>query len=406
MFSKQLVVLVGGKGTRLGALTQNTPKPLMPISNDRVFLDYFLEAATRQGFSDILFLAGHYGEQVAQRYDGRTLNGARLRVMIEPEPKGTGGAFKYFYDQLAPTFVAANGDTLFDINMRALDARLQASPDLSGVLALRLVDDVARYGSVTQNNRGLITGFTEKQKSGVAIAGNINGGIYALRREAIARLPDGPSSIETDLFPDLAADQRLAGIESSGYFLDIGLPETLNIARSELPIRRRSVLFLDRDGVLNIEKNYLYRPEDFEWVEGAVDVIRRRNDRGDAVVVVTNQAGVARGMYGEDDVRDLHSYIQEDLYARGAFVDAFYYCPYHEAATVDQYRVKNHPNRKPNPGMLLTAARDLNLDMSRAIMIGDMETDVAAAEAASIKGYLFKGGDLSAFEQTITAPST
>lgn len=403
MFSNQLVVLVGGRGTRLGALAQNTPKPLMPIDGDRVFLDYFLDTAVRQGFDDILFLAGHYGDQVAARYDGRVWNGARLRVVIEPEPRGTGGAFKYVLDQLAPTFVAANGDTLFDINMRALDARLQASPDLLGVLALRHVDDATRYGSVSRDENDLITRFAEKQKTDAPVAGAINGGIYALRREAIARLPDGLSSIEGDLFPVLAAERRLAGVESKGYFLDIGLPETLQTARDELPARRRPVLFLDRDGVINIEKNYLYRIEDFEWVDGVIDVIRRRNDRGHAVVVVTNQAGVARGMYAEEDVHRLHRHIQQALYAQGAFIDAFYYCPYHEAAAVAQYRVANHPDRKPNPGMLLAAARDHRLDMSNAMLIGDMATDVAAAEACGIPGYLFTGGDLLAFESAILA---
>jgi D,D-heptose 1,7-bisphosphate phosphatase len=395
MFSKQLVVLVGGRGTRLGAAAKDTPKPLMPITADKVFLDYFLETSVRQGFDDIILLAGHLGEQVYQRYHNQRWGEAHISVLIEPKPMGTGGAFRFAYDQLAPTFLAANGDTLFDINMRAVDHRLHTNPDLLGVLALRHVEDTSRYGQVRLNEAGIIQSFEEKKPSAVPVPGVINGGIYALRKTAIDQLGDGPASIETDLFPQLVKQGRVAGVESHGYFLDIGLPETLQIARDDLPHRKRPVLFLDRDGVINVDKNYLYRIEDFEWIEGIKALIRKANDAGRAVVVVTNQAGVARGYYAEEDVLRLHTHIQATLNAEGAFIDGFYYCPYHEQAVEARYRVANHPDRKPNPGMLLKAARDLNLDLTDGLLIGDNATDIMAAEAAGVRGVLFKGGSLT-----------
>jgi D,D-heptose 1,7-bisphosphate phosphatase len=394
MFSKQLVVLVGGRGTRLGAAARDTPKPLMPVTSDKVFLDYFLDASVRQGFDDIVLLAGHLGDQVHQRYHNRRWGEARINVMIEPEPVGTGGAFRFAYDRLAPTFLAANGDTLFDINMRAVDQKLHAEPDLLGVLALREVEDTARYGQVRLNAAGIIQAFEEKKQSPVPVPGVINGGIYALRKAAIDQLPQGPASIETDLFPALVEQGRLGGVESKGYFLDIGLPETLQIARDELPARHRPVLFLDRDGVINIDKDYLYRFEDFVWVEGIQALIRKANDLGRAVVVVTNQAGVARGFYTEHDVRRLHGQIQDVLYQSGAFIDAFYHCPYHEQAVTERYRIANHPDRKPNPGMLLNAVRDYGFDVTKSVLIGDNQSDVAAAQAAGAKGVLFAGGNI------------
>jgi D-glycero-D-manno-heptose 1,7-bisphosphate phosphatase len=398
-FSRQLVILVGGKGTRLGAHTANTPKPLMEISEGRVFLDYFLQSAVRQGFDRVLMLAGHLGEQVAARYHGKTFGGAHIEVMIEPEAMGTGGAFRFALDRLDETFVAANGDTLFDTNLRALDHGLQSQPDLLASLAVREVADSGRFGSVDVQS-GRIIAFREKDGldgKGGAGPGLINGGLYALRREAIARLNNGPASIEADLFPRLAAQGRLGAQLSGGYFLDIGLPDTLERARRELPALKRPALFLDRDGVINHDINYLHKIEDFRWIDGATDVIRRANDRGMAVIVVTNQAGVARGLYGESDVTALHAHIQSELNAQGVFIDDFYYCPYHADGTVEKYRIADHPDRKPNPGMILRAAREHTLDLSRSLLIGDQPSDIAAANAAGVRGFLFPGGDLVKF---------
>jgi D-glycero-D-manno-heptose 1,7-bisphosphate phosphatase len=393
-FSRQLVILAGGKGTRLGAHTVSTPKPLMAIDGDRVFLDYFLQSAVRQGFDKVLMLAGHMGEQVQARYHGQRFGEADIEVMIEPEPMGTGGAFRFALDRLDETFVAANGDTLFDTNLRALDHGLQSQPDLLANLAVRHVPDSGRFGSVDVRS-GRIIAFREKDPA--AGPGLINGGIYALRRNTITALPDGPSSIEADLFPRLATKGRLGALESKGYFLDIGLPDTLERARRELPALKRPALFLDRDGVINHDINYLHKVEDFRWIDGSIETIRRANDRGMAVIVVTNQAGVARGYYAETDVVELHRFIQSELKAQGAFVDAFYYCPYHGEGTVEKYRVADHPDRKPNPGMILRAANEHKLDLSRSVLIGDQPGDMAAADAAGIKGHLFPGGDLMKF---------
>jgi D-glycero-D-manno-heptose 1,7-bisphosphate phosphatase len=314
--------------------------------------------------------------------------------MIEPEPMGTGGAFRFALDRLDETFVAANGDTLFDTNLRALDHGLQSQPDLLANLAVRHVPDSGRFGSVDVRS-GRIIAFREKDPA--AGPGLINGGIYALRRNTITALPDGPSSIEADLFPRLATKGRLGALESKGYFLDIGLPDTLERARRELPALKRPALFLDRDGVINHDINYLHKVEDFRWIDGSIETIRRANDRGMAVIVVTNQAGVARGYYAETDVVELHRFIQSELKAQGAFVDAFYYCPYHGEGTVEKYRVADHPDRKPNPGMILRAANEHKLDLSRSVLIGDQPGDMAAADAAGIKGHLFPGGDLMKF---------
>ncbi len=394
MMTKQAVVLVGGKGTRLGALAAGTPKPLMPIDAETVFLDELLFNIARHGFDDIVLLAGHLHEQFSARYSAAKIRDAAIRVVVEPAAAGTAGAIANAASVLEETFLFANGDTLFDINLRHLDKILADAPGAVAALALRRVPDRARYGSVDLQ-QGNIVGFREKTAARSDEEGLINGGIGLLRREILSFIGEMPSSIETDVYPRLAAAGRLRGAEFSGYFIDIGLPDTLAQARGEIPQRRRRpAMFFDRDGVLNYDAGYTHRVEDLKWIPGAMEAIRRANDAGVLVFVITNQAGIARGYYTGAEVDHFHAAMVADLARAGAHVDAFYVCPYHPQAEVDAYRHPDHPDRKPNPGMILKALAEWPIDLGRSVLIGDQDTDIEAARRAGIEGLLFAGGDL------------
>jgi D-glycero-D-manno-heptose 1,7-bisphosphate phosphatase len=156
----------------------------------------------------------------------------------------------------------------------------------------------------------------------------------------------------------------------------------------------RGAAFFDRDGVLNVDRNYVHRPDQICWIDGVVESIRHANSCGLWVVIVTNQSGVARGLYSEVEVDALHRWMTEWLRGQSARVDRFYYCPFHDEAVIPQYRVAGHPNRKPNPGMILQAIHDLSIDPLRSFMIGDKASDMAAAAAAGVSGYLFSGDGL------------
>jgi D-glycero-D-manno-heptose 1,7-bisphosphate phosphatase len=159
----------------------------------------------------------------------------------------------------------------------------------------------------------------------------------------------------------------------------------------------RPALFLDRDGVLNEDRGYVYRWEDFAWVRGAREVVAAFNRAGWLVVVVTNQSGVGRGYYTEDDMHALHGRMVEDLAKAGAHVDAFYFAPQHPDSALARYRHPDPPDRKPNPGMLLRAMAEWPIDAERSLMIGDKPSDLEAAERAGVRAVLFEGGDLHAF---------
>lgn len=153
----------------------------------------------------------------------------------------------------------------------------------------------------------------------------------------------------------------------------------------------RPAVFLDRDGTINVEKNYLHRIEDFQFIEGAPEAIKKLNQAGYLVLVVTNQSGVARGYFSLADVEALHLHLTELLAEAGAHVDGFYICPHHPTAGEGQWR-RVCSCRKGEPGMLLKAAKEHGIDLSRSYMIGDKEADVAAGEKAGCTSLLVLTG--------------
>lgn len=388
---RQAVILVGGKGTRLGAAARDTPKPLMPIAGDVRFLDYLLENIARHGVREILLVAGHLGEQVEARYHGAEIRGARVDVVREPEPAGTAGALRYVADRLDSVFLMSNGDSLFDFNYLALTAGLRDGD--TARLALRSVPDAGRYGRVTLDGEA-ITGFHEKDPDwrGEAL---ISGGVYVLRREVLELIDRAPLSIETDVFPELVRRQQISGAAFDGYFLDIGLPETLADARAALPaqMRRAAVLF-DRDGTLNRDDGYTYRVEDLQFLPGAIEAVRAVNDAGALAIVVTNQSGIARGKYKTADMEAFHAAMQARLAEHGAHIDAFYHCPFHDEGVVATFTCADHPDRKPNAGLLKRALHEWPIDRGRVFMVGDHARDVEAAAALGIGGAEVKPGEL------------
>jgi len=157
-------------------------------------------------------------------------------------------------------------------------------------------------------------------------------------------------------------------------------------------------LFLDRDGVINVDKGYVSRVEDFEWVPGAAEAIAAFNARNWYVFVVTNQSGIARNYYTESDMHTLHDWMLAELAQQGARIDRIYHCPYHEEGENPAYR-KASFDRKPNPGMLLAAMSEFPVKREQSFLIGDKEADMAAARAAGVAGFLFRGGNLAEFAE-------
>jgi D-glycero-D-manno-heptose 1,7-bisphosphate phosphatase len=207
------------------------------------------------------------------------------------------------------------------------------------------------------------------------------------------------------VLPKLAAAGRVRGTIGHGFFVDIGIQADLDIARHELTaIVARPALFLDRDGVINHDHGYVGTHDRFDWVDGALDAIRLATTHGWHVFVVSNQSGVARGLYTEADVASLMSWIIDEARRHGGTIDDYRTCPYLIDATIPAYR-RDSDWRKPAPGMILHLAGSWNLNLQHCVMVGDQSTDLECARRAKIRGHIFPGGNLAAFIAPIVAAS-
>jgi D,D-heptose 1,7-bisphosphate phosphatase len=388
----QCVILIGGLGTRLGALTANCPKPLLRTGN-APFLEELIWQAKRFGFRQVLLLAGYHAEIVVDYIKSRAFDSAiKIGVVIEPEPKGTAGALRFAAERLAPRFLLLNGDSMFDFNWLDLVPFCADKPHCLVGMALRSNADTSRYG-VVECDASRVIGFRER---GGRTNGIVNGGVYLLSRDILGSLPE-TGSLERDVLPQLAAQGQVYGRIYDGFFIDIGTPESF-AAADELVRRnkRRPAVFFDRDGVMNFDHGYVHRIEDFKWIAGAIDAVKLANDRGFYVFIVTNQAGVASSFYSEEQVRTLHDYMQRTLRAHGAHLDDIHYCTHHANKRIDFY-ARTSTRRTPEPGMIFDLLEHWPIDRENSILIGDKQNDMVSAERTGIRGYLFRGSNLAQF---------
>lgn len=199
--------------------------------------------------------------------------------------------------------------------------------------------------------------------------------------------PSGIALLSRDHLTTEDAVQPADGLELLPTARAILQPEAAEL------LSRRPAVFLDRDGVLNQDTGYVGRREQLEWLPDMVTAVRQINDAGYRAVVITNQAGVGRGFYSEDDVRTIHGLMEDHLAQSGAYIDRFYYCPYHPDAVLPAYRAA-HPERKPGAHMVLRAAAEMDIDLSASAMIGDRNSDMECAAGAGVRGIMIEGDDI------------
>lgn len=385
---KQAAILIGGKGTRLGDAVRDTPKPLLEVCG-RPFVEHLMLNLRRFGFNHFVLLAGYQAGVVEQLYGNKSSFAeeidAKIEVLVEPQPLGTGGALKFASASLQPQFLLLNGDSIFDFNF--LDLCHCPAPgesnDWVGRVALLPVENATRYGFVDLDGCE-IKAF--KEKPDVPESGLINSGVYWLNASVLDYITETPCSLEQDVFPALVKAGKLFGRAYTGFFIDIGVPDDLQRAREHLLEElRKPAAFLDRDGTLNIDDGYTHKIEGFRWIDGAKESIKALNDAGYLVFIVTNQAGIARGFYDEAAVQTLHAWMQEQLYTEGAHFDDVRFCPHHPDGQIEELAI-NCDCRKPGTAMLESLIQQWQPSLEKSFMLGDSEKDAAAGQAVGIVG--------------------
>ncbi len=390
----EAIILAGGFGTRLRPCVDNLPKPLAPIGG-KPFLSYLLDYLYVNGVHRAIISTGYMAENIEEAV-GKTHRGMTVDYCREDTPLGTGGAIKKALGMCREDYaVVINGDTFFDVDLFEMQKAHEES-GYSVTLAAREVKNAERSGFIISENN-VLKGFREK---GVATAGLINGGIYFINKNALDGIGDEKFSFEKQVLEK--SDFPIGIFESNGYFIDIGIPEDYNRANTEKynlsSKRKRRAVFLDRDGTINYDTGHLYRTEDFRFLHDADKAIYEMKKKGYLVIIITNQAGIAKNLYTADDVDILHDYIDDILHERyGVIADGYYYCLHHPDGVVEEYK-KTCSCRKPQPGLILKAVDDfkaigIEIDPDSSITAGNKGSDILAGINAGTKTNILIGSD-------------
>lgn len=375
---REAIVLAGGFGTRLAHVVPDVCKPMAPVAG-RPFLRFIMDQLAAAGFDRAVVADGYRREQI-ESFFGPAYRGMAIEYSPEEAPLLTGGAVKRALSRCESDWVfVLNGDTWLDVDFAAMEAAACDAPEgVSSVIAVKRMRGFERYGTVDVDSDGTLTAFHEKRP---CEEGLINAGVYLLRRDALNNMPE-KFSLESDYFERVVGEGALRAVECLGGFIDIGVPEDYELSQTMLAPLAKSwkLAMFDRDGTINVDTGHLHEPEKLELIPSTVDIMRGYSDDPDfKVVVVTNQAGIAKGLYAEADMHRLHRYMEDELEKLGVHVDAWYFCPHHPDYTGPC------ECRKPAPGMLLAAMRDFDAESAECVMYGDKPSDEAAAIAAGVR---------------------
>jgi histidinol-phosphate phosphatase family protein len=368
----QAVILAGGRGTRLRPITDTIPKPMVEF-HGKPFLGYVVEMLRDQGFSSVLMLLGYLPDVIVDHFGDGADHGLHVDYDVTDPDDLTAYRLQHAADRLDETFLLVYCDNYWPMRFDDMWRRFKASGAPAQITVYANEDGYSR-DSVIVGDDGFVRVFDRTRTTpglkGIEIS-------YAILDKAtvLPLLGDGQQLVEQAIYPKLADRRELHAYWSEHRYYSVGGHERLPL--TEAFLARRPAVILDRDGVLNErppKADYVRRPEDVRWLPGAREALRLFADAGWRVIVVSNQAGVGRGIMTTGEVDVVNEHMRREAAEAGGRIDAVYYCPHgwDEGCAC----------RKPRPGLLFRAQRDFHLDLTRTTFVGDDERDREAALAA------------------------
>lgn len=417
----KVVIMAGGKGTRISSVASDIPKPMIKVEGIPV-LEREIECLKDQGFDDIIITVSHLGNLIMDYFgDGSGSSpvtgkpfGVHIDYYFEEEPLGNAGALFKIKDKLTSNFLLLNADAMFDVDFNRFVAFHRKH---SGLVTLFTHPNSHPYdsGLIIANKNGLVEKWLTKEDERLTYYKNrVNAGLHVINPKVLELVGinadsvgkvgvDGkPIKVDLDrqLLKPLAGTGKMFCYDSPEYVKDMGTPERYysvckdckegRISAKNLKNKQKAI-FLDRDGTINKYVGFLRNIDDFELIDGVAEAIRKINESGYLAIVVTNQPVIARGEVSFEGLEEIHNKMETLLGKEGAYLDAIYYCPHHPRKGYEGERPELKIDcdcRKPKPGMLLKAAADFNIDLSQSWIVGDGENDVKAGLNAGCKTAL------------------
>ena len=406
----KIVIMAGGKGTRIASVRSDLPKPMIPVCCKPI-LEWQIENLKANGLTDIILVIGHLGKVIKDYFGDGSRWDVTISYFIETQPLGTAGAL-FRMPELQEDFLLMSGDVMLDVDFhrfinfhkehQAL-ASLTVHPNNHPFDSSLIVTEIlpaSNGGMPIHTNR--VVKWMNKEDERLYYRNIVNAGIEMisprLLEEARAKLPSlDKVDLDRDVLKPAIESGKIYAYETSEYIKDMGTPERLievendllsgKIAAHNLSVKQKAV-FLDRDGTINETNGFLTDINDFELIEGAAEAIKQINKSGYLAVVVTNQPVIARGECSFEQLQEIHNKMETFLGREGAFIDGLFLCPHHTDRGFEGERIEYKIDcecRKPKAGLFVQAQKALNIDLSQSYMVGDSAIDIKAAENAGCK---------------------
>jgi len=373
----QAVILAGGRGTRLRPITNSIPKPMI-MFHGKPFLEYLIIQLKEQGIKKVLLLLGYLPDVIMNYFkDGRQY-GIHIEYHISDVDNDTGKRLFIAKHKIDSYFFLLYCDNYIPVNLKKMWKQFHCL-DVIGQLTIYNNKDLYSTDNVFVNNSHLIEIYdktrTIKQLNGVDI------GYAIFCKEVFHFLPDKNINFEAHVYSELVKKNKLAAFTTDHRYYSVSNHDRLHL--TEQFLNDKKVIFLDRDGVLNRKRpkaTYVTKWNEFIWIDGAKKALQMLSMSKFTIIIITNQAGIARGIMTVEDLDNIHNAMKNELALSGIQISAIYYCPHGWD--------DNCECRKPKPGMLYKAQKDFHLDLTKTILIGDDERDMLAGNEAGCLTYM------------------
>lgn len=368
-----LVILAGGKGTRIKKYLHGLPKPMLKF-NDKHFLNYIINLTCKYNFNIIYILTGYKSDIIYRKFHNKIFNFVKIKCVKESKEMGTAGALHPLKKKLN-NFVLLNGDTLFDINYFKLVKSLDKTNYGTISLVKNLKQDSRKLNSLSLKNNLIRQDLN----------GNLmNGGVYFFKKKILKYISNKKSSLENDILPTLINKNKINGKVFDNFFIDIGTEDYYKKSPKLLlkHFKKRAV-FLDRDGVINHDYGYVHTLKKFKFKDGVIEGLKYLSKKDYYIFIVTNQAGIGKKIYSLEKFSILHKELKILLAKEEIYINDVMYSPYHMNAQIDKFK-KISGFRKPGNLMVKKIFKNWDILTNKSFMIGDKISDKLCAKKSGL----------------------
>lgn len=401
----KVVIMAGGKGTRIAAINAEVPKPMIEICGKPI-LEHQINCLKQQGLTEIILIIGHLGHVIETYFGDGSSFGVKIEYIRENEPLGTAGALYYLKDKITEDFLLINGDIIFSVN---IDKFMRAHKKSGGLVTILTHPNSHPYdsGVIITGENGQVSRWMTKEEERMWYKNCVNAGLHMISPVLLGRfLEPIKTDLDRDVLKPLINEGMLFAYDSPEYVKDMGTPERYYAVAQDIEnglvqrknlLEKQKAIFLDRDGTINKYVGFLTDISQMELLDGVADAIGKINQSGYLAIVVTNQPVVARGEVTYDELKEIHNKMETLLGEKGVYVDDIFYCPHHPhkgyEGEIPELKIECEC-RKPKSGMLYEAAKKYNIDLQQSWMVGDGKNDIEAGKSAGCKTVLLSREDV------------